>query len=345
MNNFYASVECMLNPSLRDKAVAVCGSVEERHGIVLAKNYAAKAFGVSTGEAIWQAKQKCPNLTIVEPHYEQYMKFSRKAREIYGRYTDLIEPYGMDECWLDVTGSRTMGNGFEIADEIRRTITFELGLTISAGVSFNKIFAKLGSDMKKPDAVTCIPQETFKDQIWNLPASDMLGVGRATEKVLTRFGINTIGQLAAAPETHLLIQPDRVPVVHRRVTAYAVAARRAQQLLGVIQHKARQSVTLQHRIHAQPVNHTGADAAGPVQLFIHRLLTGSHHHRRVNRARVAGKDIHLALPDVLPDHILSRIHAPVPLAQAVLLHVLRHMLIKGKQFIQFLLCCLNQFHG
>ncbi len=200
MNNFYASVECMLNPSLRDKAVAVCGSVEERHGIVLAKNYAAKAFGVSTGEAIWQAKKKCPNLTIVEPHYEQYMKFSRKAREIYGRYTDQIEPYGMDECWLDVTASRTMGNGFEIADEIRRTITFELGLTISAGVSFNKIFAKLGSDMKKPDAVTCIPQETFRDQIWNLPASDMLGVGRATEKVLTRFGINTIGQLAAAPD-------------------------------------------------------------------------------------------------------------------------------------------------
>ena len=144
MNNFYASVECMLNPELKNKPVAVCGSVEERHGIVLAKNYAAKAFGVSTGEAIWQAKQKCQDLVIVEPHYEQYMKFSKLAREIYGRYTDQIEPYGMDECWLDVTGSGCMGTGFEIADEIRRTVKFELGLTISAGVSFNKIFAKLG---------------------------------------------------------------------------------------------------------------------------------------------------------------------------------------------------------
>ena len=156
MNNFYASVECMLNPELKKKPVAVCGSVEERHGIVLAKNYAAKAFGVSTGEAIWQAKQKCQDLVIVEPHYEQYMKFSQLARGIYGRYTDQIEPYGMDECWLDVTGSGCMGTGFEIADEIRRTVKFELGLTISAGVSFNKIFAKLGSDMKKPDAITCI---------------------------------------------------------------------------------------------------------------------------------------------------------------------------------------------
>lgn len=203
MNNFYASVECMLNPELRDKAIAVCGSVEERHGIVLAKNYKAKAFGVSTGEAIWQAKKKCPDLTIVEPHYEQYMKFSQKAREIYGRYTDLIEPFGMDECWLDVTGSRTMGTGFEIADEIRRTIKFELGLTISAGVSFNKIFAKLGSDMKKPDAITCIDYETFREQIWELPASDMLGVGNATEKVLSGYGIHTIGQLANAPESML----------------------------------------------------------------------------------------------------------------------------------------------
>ncbi|MDO5401340.1 MAG: DNA polymerase IV [Eubacteriales bacterium] len=200
MNNFYASVECMLNPDLRDKAVAVCGSVEERHGIVLAKNYKAKAFGVSTGEAIWQAKMKCPNLTIVEPHYEQYMKFSKLAREIYSRYTDQIEPYGMDECWLDVTGSSMMGTGFEIADEIRRTIKFELGLTISAGVSFNKIFAKLGSDLKKPDAITCIEKETFRERIWDLPASDMLGVGRATEKALSSYGIRTIGQLAAAPD-------------------------------------------------------------------------------------------------------------------------------------------------
>lgn len=203
MNNFYASVECMLNPALKDKPVAVCGSVEERHGIVLAKNYAAKAFGVSTGEAIWQAKQKCPDLTIVEPHYDQYMKFSRLAREIYGRYTDRIEPYGMDECWLDVTGSRYKGRGLEIADEIRRTVKFELGLTISVGVSFNKIFAKLGSDMKKPDAITCIEEDSFREKIWNLPASDMLGVGRATEKVLSGYGIHTIGELAGASDGFL----------------------------------------------------------------------------------------------------------------------------------------------
>ena len=203
MNNFYASVECMLNPELKNKPVAVCGSVEERHGIVLAKNYAAKAFGVSTGEAIWQAKQKCQDLVIVEPHYEQYMKFSKLAREIYGRYTDQIEPYGMDECWLDVTGSGCMGTGFEIADEIRRTVKFELGLTISAGVSFNKIFAKLGSDMKKPDAITCIEADSFREKIWCLPASDLLGVGRATEKILSGYGIHTIGELAATSDDFL----------------------------------------------------------------------------------------------------------------------------------------------
>lgn len=197
MNNFYASVECMLNPELKDKAVAVCGSVEERHGIVLAKNYKAKAFGVATGEAIWQAKQKCPDLVIAEPHYEQYMKFSKLAREVYSRYTDRIEPYGMDECWLDVTGSGCFGTPFEIAEKIRQTIKFEMGLTISTGVSFNKIFAKLGSDMKKPDAITCIDKDSFREKIWELPASDLLGVGRATDKFLTNYGIHTIGELAA----------------------------------------------------------------------------------------------------------------------------------------------------
>ena len=200
MNNFYASVECMLNPKLKAFPVAVCGEVEERHGIVLAKNYKAKAFGVSTGEAIWQARQKCPDLVVVPPHYDEYMKFSKLAREIYGRYTDLIEPFGMDECWLDCTGSVKMfGDGEKIANEIRESIKLELGLTISVGVSFNKIFAKLGSDMKKPDAVTVIPPNTFREIIWHLPASDMLGVGRATEKKLTSYGIHTIGELATWP--------------------------------------------------------------------------------------------------------------------------------------------------
>ena len=204
MNNFYASVECFLDPELKLFPVAVCGDVEERHGIVLAKNYKAKGYGVSTGEAIWQAKQKCPGLVVVPPHYEEYMKFSKAAREIYEHYTDQVEPFGMDECWLDVTGStRIMGNGEKIANEIRERIKFELGLTISAGVSFNKIFAKLGSDMKKPDAVTVIPQDNYKNIVWNLPASDMLGVGRATERKLASSGIRTIGQIAEFPCEYL----------------------------------------------------------------------------------------------------------------------------------------------
>lgn len=197
MNNFYASVECMLNPSLKGKPIAVCGSQEERHGIVLAKNYPAKAYGVQTGEAIWQAQEKCRDLVIVPPHYHEYIKYSKLAKEIYYRYTDLIEPFGMDECWLDITGTRRQsGYGYEVAKEIKETIKFELGLTVSVGVSFNKIFAKLGSDMKKPDAITCIGEDDFKERIWHLPASDLLGVGYASEKKLNYYGIRTIGALA-----------------------------------------------------------------------------------------------------------------------------------------------------
>ena len=200
MNNFYASVECMLNPSLKGKPVAVCGSVEERHGIVLAKNYPAKAYGVQTGEAVWQAQQKCPGLVIVPPHFDEYIKYSKLAREVYSRYTNQVEPYGMDECWLDI--SEYNGRNPEaVAYEIKETIKEELGLTVSVGVSFNKIFAKLGSEMKKPDAVTVIPKESFKEKIWHLPASDLLFVGRATKRTLDRFCIRTIGDLAnTAPE-------------------------------------------------------------------------------------------------------------------------------------------------
>ncbi|MBR5538507.1 MAG: DNA polymerase IV [Clostridia bacterium] len=197
MNNFYASVECMLDPSLKKYPVAVCGSVEERHGIVLAKNYAAKAFDVKTGDAVWQAKQKCKDLVIVPPHYEEYIKYSKLARSVYSRFTDQVEPYGMDECWLDISGTeRIYGSPERVANEIRETIKFELGLTISVGVSFNKIFAKLGSDMKKPDAITVIKKETFRDKIWGLPAADLLGVGRATQRVLDSYCIRTIGDLA-----------------------------------------------------------------------------------------------------------------------------------------------------
>ena len=199
MNNFYASVECMLDPSLKQYPIAVCGSVEERHGIVLAENYKAKAFDVKTGDAVWQVKQKCKDLVIVPPHYEEYIKYSKLARSVYERYTDQVEPYGMDECWLDITGTEGIfGSPEQVANEIRETIKFELGLTISVGVSFDKIFAKLGSDMKKPDAVTVIPKDSFKEKIWGLPAADLLGVGRATQRVLDSYCIHTIGDLAKA---------------------------------------------------------------------------------------------------------------------------------------------------
>lgn len=197
LNNFYASVECMLNPELKKYPVAVCGKVEERHGIVLAKNYAAKNMGVKTGETIRQAKCKCPDLVTVDPHYSEYIKYSQLVRQIYMDYTDQVEAYGMDENWLDVTGSELVfGSGEKIANEIRERIKFELGLTVSIGVSFNKIFAKLGSDMKKPDAVTCITPDNFRDKVWGLPAGDMLGVGRAASKILHIYGVHTIGDLA-----------------------------------------------------------------------------------------------------------------------------------------------------
>jgi len=200
MNNFFASVECKLNPSLLGHPVAVCGDPARRHGIVLAKNYEAKRFGVKTGEALWEAKNKCPDLLCVPPHYSEYEKFSKAAREIYAEYTDRVESYGMDECWLDVTASRLLfGDGKTIADGIRERIKRELGVTVSVGVSFNKVFAKLGSDMKKPDATTCIDRAHFKEIVWPLPVSDLLYVGRATTEKLKRYGIKTIGSLACVP--------------------------------------------------------------------------------------------------------------------------------------------------
>lgn len=204
LNNFYASVECLNNPCLRDKFVAVCGSQEDRHGIVLAKNERAKKSGVKTGEAIWQAKQKCPELVIVPPNFEEYLKYSKLVKEIYYQYTDLIKPFGMDECWLDVTGSTGLfGDGRQIANEIRERVKKETGLTVSIGVSFNKIFAKLGSDMKKPDAVTCIEKDSFKEQIWPLPVSELFGVGRATTAKLSKYNIKTIGELANVDPKYL----------------------------------------------------------------------------------------------------------------------------------------------
>lgn len=197
LNNFYASVECLYNPALREIPLVVGGDPELRHGIVLAKNYPAKAYGIVTGEALWQADRKCPNLTVVKPNFELYLYYAHRVRAIYGDYTDQIEPFGLDEAWLDVTGSCCAGlTGEKIAAEIRRRTREELGLTTSVGVSFNKIFAKLGSDMKKPDATTVITRENFKSKVWPLPAGDLLYVGPSTRRRLARFGVQTIGELA-----------------------------------------------------------------------------------------------------------------------------------------------------
>ena len=204
MNNFYASVECMLDPVLKKYPVAVCGSVEERHGIVLAKNYAAKAFGIKTGDAVWQAKQKCRNLVVVPPHFEEYIKYSKLARSVYSRYTDQVEPYGMDECWLDISGTDyTFGSPEKVANDIRETIKFELGLTISVGVSFNKVFAKLGSDYKKPDATTVFSRAQMEELVWPLPVGSMLYVGGRFERQLRELGIRTIGDLARSDKSFL----------------------------------------------------------------------------------------------------------------------------------------------
>ncbi len=193
-NGFYASVEMVLNPELRGKAVAVCGSIEDRHGIVLAKSELAKRAGVKTGMVAWQARQLCTELVVVPPHYDYYVKFSKMIQKIYARYTDEIEPFGVDECWLDVT--RSPMKPMEIAECIRREVKEELALTVSIGVSFNKVFAKLGSDMKKPDAITEITRENFKEKVWPLPCSDMIYCGRATTQKLESIGVQTIGQLA-----------------------------------------------------------------------------------------------------------------------------------------------------
>ncbi len=205
LNNFFASVSLLFNPTLRDLPVAVCGDSENRHGIVLAKNEIAKSFGVKTAEAIFEAKRKCSDLVTLPPLYKEYEEYSLKAREIYSRYTDMIEPFGIDECWLDVTGSTVLfGSGEEIAHKIRKDIKRELGLTISVGVSFNKVFAKLGSDMKKPDAVTVISKENYKQKVWPLPINDLLFVGKSTFEKLKSIGITTIGDITLCDDKTLL---------------------------------------------------------------------------------------------------------------------------------------------
>ena len=196
-NSFYASVECLYRPSLRHSPVAVCGSVEERHGIVLTKNQLAKQQGVQTGEAIWQARMKCPDLVCVPPDFALYLRFSQRMRKLYEEYAERVESFGLDEAWMDISNPGvTIDDGERIAHEIRNRIKRELGITVSVGVSFNKVFAKLGSDLKKPDAVTVIPPDAFQEKVWGLPVGELLFVGPATRRKLGEMNVRTIGDLA-----------------------------------------------------------------------------------------------------------------------------------------------------
>lgn len=205
MNSFYASIELLDHPEYRNVPMAVSGDPASRHGIILAKNEPAKKYGIRTAETVWQAKRKCPNLVLLPPHREKYRDYHQRINAIFLDYTELVEPFSIDESWLDVTGSRKLfGSGKEIADTIRRRVRDELGLTLSAGVSFNKIFAKMGSEYRKPDATTVISRENYQAVLWPLPVSDFFFVGRATASRLSGIGIETIGDLAEAEESVLI---------------------------------------------------------------------------------------------------------------------------------------------
>ena len=216
MNNCYASIELLHRPELRGTPLAVGGDPEARHGIVLAKDQLAKKCGVKTGMALWQARQVCPEIVFVPPRMDLYIRFSKLAHEIYSDYTDLQEPFGIDESWLDVTAcGRCRGDGRAIAQEIRARMKRELGVTVSIGVSWNKIFAKLGSDYKKPDAVTEISRENYRSVAWPLPVGDLLYVGRATQRKLKNYGIHTIGELANTDPAFLQRVFGKIgPVLH-----------------------------------------------------------------------------------------------------------------------------------
>lgn len=205
MNAFYASVAQHLDPSLRNRPIAVAGDPKKRNGIILAKSRQAKAAGVKTGCAIWEAKKVCPDITIVPPDYAAYKKYSRLARMIYYGYTDLVEPFGLDESWIEVTGSLHLfgGDALMLAQEISERVKAELGLTVSVGVSFNKVMAKLGSDIDPGDGIVSITPENFREVVWPRPASDLIYVGPATARKLHAAGKDTIEGLAHASDTFL----------------------------------------------------------------------------------------------------------------------------------------------
>lgn len=204
-NSFFASVECVFRPELWEVPMAVCGDPKSRHGIVLAKNEHAKKYGIVTAETVWQARKKCPDLVLVPPHHDRYHEFSKRINAIYCEYTDRVEPFSVDESWLDVTGSRQLfGDGVTIADTLRRRIRDEIGVTISVGVSFNKLFAKMGSDYRKPDATTAITRENYRELLYPMPVENFLFVGRSATATLHRMGITTIGDLAATDRAFLV---------------------------------------------------------------------------------------------------------------------------------------------
>lgn len=210
-NGFYASVECVHNPRLKEVPMAVCGNPENRRGIILAKNELAKRRGVLTAETVWQAKKKCPDLVLIPPHREEYLRYSRRVNAIYAQFTDQVEPFGIDESWLDVTGSLGLfGSGKEIADQLRRRVREELGLTISVGVSYNKIYAKLGSDYRKPDATTVIDSANYREIVFPLPVTDLLFVGQSAAALLLGMRIRTIGDLAAADRSLLVARMGKI---------------------------------------------------------------------------------------------------------------------------------------
>ena len=201
MNNFYASVECRERPDLDGLPVAVAGSPEKRHGVVLAKNQIAKGYGVKTGDTVWEAQLKAPGIVFLPPRFDKYDKISKRMFGICNDFTCYVEPFGPDECWLDCTQTLHMfGSGEYIADRLRERVKAELGITASVGVSFTKMFAKLGSDMKKPDGTTVITQNDFRTKVWPLATKELCGVGRHTEEKLERINIRTIGELANSDE-------------------------------------------------------------------------------------------------------------------------------------------------
>ena len=203
-NCYFASVEMISRPELRNVPMAVAGDAKVRHGIILAKNEPAKKYGIKTAEAIWQAQAKCPDLVLVDAHHEKYEFYSKKLREMYSEYTDRVEPFGLDECWLDMTGIvKDYQEAEEIALEIRHRVKEEFKLTCSVGISFNKVFAKLGSDYKKPDATTVFTDENWKEKIWPLPVSDLLFVGRHTADKLSKINVKTIGDLAKTDSEYI----------------------------------------------------------------------------------------------------------------------------------------------